>query len=150
MEGFTIKGNGDYLELVLVKVDGFPHSPGWLGYELTASLEIKSGSMRSKSEIWTSTGQLYQLYESLKTCYDTLKGQVNFSTIESDLEINIHFDVDGHVIVTGEYSEQSELTNRLTFGFRSDQTHITNTIAQLEAIVEKYGGTKGKKSPFAW
>jgi hypothetical protein len=147
MEQFTVHGeNGSHITISFEEVYGFPESTcHWGGYDVRTGIKIKSGNFQVDSNLWTSTGEIHGLYESLKSCNADLKGTVTYISYEGNLELKIDYDNMGHAGVSGRFSEQSQLENELRFEFNSDQTYLNSTINELRVIVDKYGDMKGIK-----
>lgn len=146
-EGFIIKGESNFISLELIKVFGFPHTTSHSGgYEVRATIVIKSGGFNVNSEFYTSTGELYKFLQQLKQRNRDLSGKASYTSFEGDLELIAEYDNLGHVSITGsftKFSTSDDTSNRLTYRFLSDQTFINNTISQLEIIYKKYGGLNG-------
>jgi hypothetical protein len=147
MEEFSIIGeSGSSIRIIFEEVYGFPESTcHWGGYDVRSRIEIKSGNFAVKSILWTSTGEIYALYEQLMTCNKNLKGEASYTSYEGNIQMNAVYDDLGHVTITGTFSEHNEFDNKLSFEFNSDQSYITSSISQLEKIVMKYGDMKGMK-----
>ncbi|QHL89065.1 hypothetical protein GU926_17175 [Nibribacter ruber] len=148
MEEFSIKGeNGNYLKITFQEIFGFPEKTcHWGGYELRATLEIKSGDFTAKSSLYTSTGEIYEFYTMLRDCNERLSGLASLENFEGELKLSIQFTNLGQVNVSGSLSKVDALHNELNFELNSDQSYITGTIDELKKIVAKYGGMSGLKS----
>lgn len=139
--------SGNYLRLTLDKVYGFPASTcPWGGYEVRSILEIKSSGYFVKSTLWTSTGELFALYQQLVQCNKLLAGSASYANYENNLEMIARYDNMGHVSISGRFAEQLGPDNALDFEFTTDQTYIQQTLNQLGQLVSRYGDTKGIKS----
>jgi hypothetical protein len=146
MDEFAIENGSDYLKISFAEVLGFPDSTSHFGgYDVRCCIDISSDGFVVKHEdFWTSTGVIYKFFENLSACNKALSGEVNFDTIE-DLELKIKYDTLGHASIRGKFDKGGEFGNKLEFEFITDQTFIQNTLRQLSAIVQKYGGMKGVK-----
>jgi hypothetical protein len=143
MENITLQGEENYLTITFDEVYGFPkRTCHWGGYEVRTVLKIKSGNFQVTSTLYTSTGELYELFQQLKECNNKLAGIAKYRSYEGNLEFSATYDTMGHINIKGEFSEQN---NDLKFEFLSDQTFITKTIQDLEIISEKYGDMLGVK-----
>lgn len=146
MEEFSIKGEGNLINIVFDEVFGFPDTTcHWGGYEVRATLIIKSSNFHVKATLWTSTGEIYEFLQSIKQCNNELKGEASYKSYEGNIELKAKYDNLGHVNIKGQFSEQNELDNKLKFEFNTDQTFISLTVKELELIALKYGGLKGIK-----
>ncbi|WP_143434986.1 WapI family immunity protein [Hymenobacter roseosalivarius] len=147
IEEFAIQGDsGDFLRLSFIEVYGFPNSTcPWGGYEVRATIQIKSGNYQVASTLWTSTGEIYTFFEELSKSNERLEGEARLNNYEHNLELVARYDVDGHVSVFGKFREYNSCKNELLFEFETDQTYLQATLTELKRIVAKYGGMKGIK-----
>ena len=65
--------------------------------------------------------------------------------IEHNLALVARYDMQGHVLVSGSFTEYHSSRNELRFEFATDQTYIQSTITELKKIGAKYGGMTGLK-----
>ncbi|PSR56471.1 hypothetical protein AHMF7605_24730 [Adhaeribacter arboris] len=144
IEEFSVKGeNGNWIKFSFQEVYGFPESTShWGGYEVRASLEIKSGNFNVKSILWTSTGEIQDFLKCLEASNKVLKGKVKFENYERNLEFTVTYTELGHTVVEGTYFEFGQFENELKFEFSSDQSYLTQTIKELNLISLKYGNNK--------
>lgn len=146
MESFTIQGETDFITLVFEEVFGFPENTcPWGGYDLRASIEIKSRGFHVKSTLYTATGEIFDFFQQLKNCNDKLTGIAKFMSYETNLEFTAEYDIAGHVNIKGRFSEQNQFDNELTFEFTTDQTFIRSSVDELSVIADKYGDMQGIK-----
>ena len=146
MNEFTISGEGDLIKFTFEEVYGFPDSTSFKGgYDVLAKVEIRSGNFQVTSLLYTSTGEIYQLYRHFKNCSQNLFGKAYFKTHEGNLNFFVEYDNIGHVLVKGTFSGQSGRENEFKFEFISDQSFIQSAIKELELIVGEYGDMTGKK-----
>ncbi|RKR85576.1 hypothetical protein BDD43_5847 [Mucilaginibacter gracilis] len=146
MDFFEIKGNGGHLKITFQKVFGFPDTTTHFGgYDVEADIMMASHGFSVSSPIWVTTGELFNLYNSLSKCNSEVKGNITFENYEHNLKIDVSYDLLGHVNIKGVFKHNRELYNSLTFEFISDQSYIQSTLQQLRSIVEFYGGMKGVK-----
>jgi hypothetical protein len=144
MESFKIYGDGDFVQITFDEVYGFPDTTSHFGgYEVRSKLEIKSRGFKVASILWTTTGELFEFYQLLKTSNKKLSGMIDFKTYEGNLAFSISYDTMGHVNIKGLFMEHGEFDNKLHFEFNTDQTFIKTTLQELETIVHKYGTMQG-------
>lgn len=106
MESFTIKGESDFLTLTFTEVFGFPETTcHWGGYYLRTMIEIKSRGFYVKSVLYTSTGEIYQFFQQLKSNNEKLSGTAKFISYEGNLDFTAVYDNFGHVNIKGRFSE---------------------------------------------
>ena len=140
MDSFSLKGDDSFIIVTCLEVYDLNETAGhWGHFDISATIEISSRSFTVTSGLDTGTGELYDLYQSLKKCNYELSGTVTYGNYAHELEMSIVYDDLGHVAVKGRYSETGQYSNRLEFEFKTDQTFINNTLQELGGIVNKYG-----------
>ena len=141
-ESFTLTGeSGNFLRITFAQVYGFPESTcAWGGYELRTIVEIKSDGFAVTSTFYTSTGELFQLFQQLHLCQAAVAGVAQYESYEHQLAFTISYKTMGQVIIGGKFSNYC---NTLEFEFSSDQSFMRSTLVQLQQIVSKYGDMKG-------
>ena|SRR5690606_5688528 len=144
MESFTLKGENGYIKIELEQIFDFPNRTcHWGGYDAKAKIEIKSGNFKVNSSFYTSTGEIYLFYKSLKESNTFLSGQIFYKNYEENTLITLTYDNMGHIVIDGTFSEENQFNNKLDFEFNTDQSYIKYTINELENIINKYGGMEG-------
>jgi hypothetical protein len=144
MDEFELKGNGEFLKITIQKVFGFPESTSHSGgYDTKSTIEINSGAFQAKSELWVSTGEIFEFYNALNKANELIQGIVYFVHLEDYLKFTIEYNVNGQVKIKGTFDDFE--SNSLTFEFVSDQSYIQSTLQQLRSITGIYGGMKGIK-----
>jgi hypothetical protein len=144
MESFTLKGENGYIKIELEQVFDFPNRTcHWGGYDAKAKIKITSGNFKVNSSFYTSTGEIYLFYKSLKESNTFLSGQIFYKNYEENTLITLTYDNMGHVAIEGTFSEENQFNNKIDFEFNTDQSYIKYTLNELENIVNKYGGMKG-------
>ncbi|QQL51346.1 WapI family immunity protein [Mucilaginibacter ginkgonis] len=144
-ESFCVTNGVHKIEIIFGEVLGFPDTTTFLGgYDIKGLVNIKAGCFIGACAIWTSTGQMFELYTQLSKINNVLKGEVSFSNYYDDnLKFKLVYDSLGHVAVTGTLYESSEPENVLGFEFTTDQTFISKTVSQLSSIIKTYGDSRG-------
>ena len=91
MEKLLIKGeSGSFIEIIYSEVYGFPENTSYFGgYEVSATINIKSEGFSLNSDFYTSTGEIYTFFENLKICNKNLSGSTKYISYEDNLEIFI-------------------------------------------------------------
>jgi hypothetical protein len=144
MEEFTIAGKDSFLTIALVEVLGFPDDTShWGGYDTRAGIHIQVGGFSVNSTFWTSIGELYELYQQLRVCNESVKGIVRFESYEHQLEFTAQYTPDGQLILEGVFSEFIDSNNKLIFTIITDQSYIQSTLVEMQKLVQKYGGMEG-------
>ena len=146
MVAFKMTGIGEYIELTIEEVWGFPKETSYGGgYGAKGILSIRAGQYSVIDNHYFTTGELYKFLTELKACYEKLNGTAILRNTEKELELKCEFDKFGHVIITGNFQANPVINNILSFEIFSDQTQIKDSIANLESIYEIFGNEKGKK-----
>ncbi|RYY36555.1 MAG: hypothetical protein EOP46_06015 [Sphingobacteriaceae bacterium] len=144
MEEFEIKGDKASLKVEIQNVYGYPNETSHFGgYDARLSVKIDIDGFKVIGDMYSSTGQLYELYLQLSECNFILKRSVHFENYEINLEFDTVYDINGKINVKGKFSKNSELSNILQFEFNTDQSYINSTLLQLKVFVDKYGDNKG-------
>ncbi|NGY75564.1 hypothetical protein F6Y02_01640 [Bacillus megaterium] len=52
---------------------GFPIKSHFGGYDIEGTVEIKTGNYYVLGELWFTTNDMYEFYQALNKCYNTLK-----------------------------------------------------------------------------
>lgn len=143
---FTIYAKQGFVRIALTTVFGYPEqTSAFGGYDTQSTLEIKSGGFSVLTELYVSTGDIYNFFEQLKNCYETLNGTARLDSYEMNLRVAVEFDSLGHANISGEFVERLEPPNTLKFNLTTDQTYLKNTVTELERIYKYYGNNKGVK-----
>ena len=146
MLGFEIKGNQNFIRFSVQDDFGFPDAPTHHsgGYELQILVEIKSEDFHVSKTIYSSSGELYELYSKLTACHLALHGGVNYNNYEGNVNVYLDYEINGKIIVSGTVSSFNSGDNELKFSFDSDQYYINKPLIDLKQIIDKYGNMKGK------
>lgn len=143
MEEFELKGQDSFLIIRINEVFGFPDRTSHFGgYDCIVGIDIKVGGYYVKSKFHSSTGELFDFYQKIKSCQTELNGLSEFDSYEGNLEFTVKYTF-GKVVVRGKYQETLTSDNILEFKFDSDQSYLKNTVKELNLIVNKYGGMQG-------
>lgn len=144
MDSFQLKGNNGCISISLIKVYGFPDETSHFGgYEVNASIEIKSSNYHVKGILSTTTGEIYEFYQELKTCHNTVKGTAYYRSYENNLVMQVAYNPQGHTSITGEFREHIWEDNELKFEITGDQSYFQHSLSELQRLVSKYGDNKG-------
>jgi hypothetical protein len=137
-EQITISGHGGSL---IVHVSSYerpgandPDDANWL----TSDAAIKVGVFSGEFRFALTTHDLIDFHEALKTGLSTLSGVVPFRTTERDIALEIIFDQRGTAAIKGSVEPQTSLEASLCFRFDTDQSYLTQTLRQLEAVLRKF------------
>ena len=143
---FKIYTNDGFVRIQLAKVFGYPNETcHWGGYDTQSQLEIKSQGLTVLTNLYISTGELYNFYEQLSNAYNSLTGTANLSSYEGNLNLSLTFDNLGHANINAEYREYIEPSYSVKFNMETDQSYLKETVSELERIYQKYGNSIGVK-----
>lgn len=82
---FSLKISAEqgYIKLSLKRVFGFPENTSYFGgYETQSTLEIKSNSFSVLTNLYISTGDIYNFYKELSMCYANVAGIVQLKSYD--------------------------------------------------------------------
>ena len=147
-EEFAIRGeSGDCIRIIFTEVYGFPNETcHWGGYDMRATVKIKAGDFDVLSNFFTSTGEIYNLYQQLERCNTQLEGVLKFASYEGNLEFTINYGQGGHIDLVGKYIPNNQCDNELRFSIVTDQSYMSETITELSSLFIKYGDNSGVKN----
>ena len=146
MLAFRMAGIDELIELTIDEIWGFPNETSYGGgYGAKGNLTIHAGAYFVSAAHYFTTGELYRFFNALKLGYDTLSGEAVLENTERELELKCAFTKLGHVIASGTFQANSVANNVLTFEIKTDQTQIKNSISNLQAVYEIFGGNTGKR-----
>ena len=146
MLAFKMTGIGEYIELNIEEVYGFPHETSYGGgYGAKGILTIHVDNYSVSANHYFTTGELYRFLKELNLCYKKLSGTAVLENTEHELKLKCEFNKYGHVFISGEFQANIMINNILSFEIKTDQTQIKDSINNLELVYEIFGDEKGKK-----
>ena len=144
MLAFKLTGNDEYIGLSINEVYGFPEEIAYGGgYGAKGTLEISVGSYYVHADYYFTTGELYTFLCQLQKCYDSICGEAFLVNNEQELQLNICFEKNGKVIVSGEFQEHPYVDTKLIFEMATDQAAISTVIRELLNVFHSFGDEKG-------
>jgi len=105
---------------------------------LRCGATIKAGPFTGAFNIGLTTHDVTALREQLKNALATMSDSVSFSSIENDISFDIRFDKRGSAIISGTVQPHRSLTASLAFRFDTDQSYLTQTLCQLDAVTHRF------------
>jgi len=124
-----------------VVVQGYERAPSgdyyddnWLNVQILVSAGGFKGSFRASFQ----TAELLGFRDLLSSLHNTLKGEANFETMETQLAVVLKGDGRGGISLKGEAWDQPGIGNRLEFNLALDQTHIGKALNELNDIVREF------------
>lgn len=150
MEIFCLHGT-DQSEKILFTLNdapGFPDTTSYEGgYDIICTLQIDIGCYHVKcNRLFSATGALYRFSDSLKKCYETLRGTAEYRLfLENDLVFTVSMTANGHASVKGTYQERPDQATVLAFEMETDQTCFLPVIQGIDGLKHTYGDMQGIK-----
>ncbi len=139
MASFTLGSSNR--EKVAVMVGGYEravtgnyHDDNWL----SVVVEVRSGAFSGKFDAAFLTEDFVGFRDKLVVLYDSLKGEVNFTTLEEQLSIRVVGNGHGGLTVSGEAVDQPGICNKLVFEFALDQTALLPVIREVNEIISLF------------
>ena len=129
---------GDYVRISLFDRSHPECHDYWDGNWLAASVDVQAGSFHGTVEGDIRADELVGFLEPLRRLQQTLEGTSQFETLENWLSIRATGDGIGHINVECEILDQPGIGNKLLCTLKTDQTHIRNTVAELETAVAAF------------
>ncbi|MFS8602707.1 hypothetical protein LRO89_08895 [Priestia megaterium] len=140
MDQITIRGKQGSIQIKSGKKHGSSNRKSHFGgYDIEGTVEIKSGNYYVLGELLFTTNDMYEFYQALNKCYNTLQGVATFINYETSLQIEFKFSNLGQVFIQGYYREKPYLENVLQFEIESDQSFILATLNELKTFLSQYG-----------
>ena len=144
MLAFKLTGTDENIGLSINEVYGFPEEIAYGGgYGAKGTLEISVGSYYVHADHYFTTGELYTFLCQLQKCYDSICGEAFLVNNEQELQLNICFEKNGKVIVSGEFQEHPYVDTKLIFEMATDQAAISTVIRELLNVFHSFGDEKG-------
>ena len=105
---------------------------------LTVQISVRAGGFCGRVDAAILTEELVAFLAMLRTLYDTLRGEAEFTTIEGQISLHLIGDGKGHIELSGELVDQPGIGNRLHFVFQFDQSQLAESIRGLEKITLQF------------
>ena len=145
MDSFSVRGFNGFLEVEIDKIFGFPDQTSRFGgYDTESRVKVESNGFSVDNKLWLSTGEVFDLYNSLREAHEKLNGSAKFESTERNLSFTISYEPLGHVSIKGEFYDNNQKANFLKFEISSDQSYLNSSLVELTQFVRKYGDNSGK------
>jgi hypothetical protein len=105
---------------------------------LKCEVSLKAGPFSGAFNAAFTTYDLVALAERLKGALAALSGTVSFQNTEHDVVFDIAFDKRGNASIHGTAQPHRSPEASLTFRFDTDQSYLTQTLRQLEAVLRSF------------
>jgi len=128
-------------ERVEVTVSGYERQPSGDYHDdnwLTVEVSLVVGGFRGRFQASFLTAELTEFRDQLVALNKSLKGEAKLATMETQLLLSLTGNGRGGISLKGEAWDQPGIGNRLAFGFNLDQTHLANTLRELDAVIERF------------
>lgn len=110
------------------------YDDNWLVVEIC----VRAGRFRGKVSATILAGELDGFLQELKSLYQTLNSNAEFTTLEEQLTLNLIGNGKGHIELRGETVDQPGIGNRLSFTLQLDQSQLATSIRELERVVAQF------------
>lgn len=118
-------------EFVEISLPSSYSTEGWV----QADIEIAVRCFHGRINPWVEAGDFERFTKSLRTLYETLKGEAEFSPLEKQFTLKFVGTTGGHIHVTGDAWSQATHENKLAFTFELDQSYLLAPLGELEDLV---------------
>ena len=128
-------------ERVEVTVSGYERQPSGDYHDdnwLTVEVSLAVGGFGGRFQASFLTAELTEFRDQLVALNKSLKGEAKLATMETQLLLSLTGNGRGGISLKGEAWDQPGIGNRLAFGFNLDQTHLANTLRELDAVIERF------------
>jgi hypothetical protein len=141
MTGAAFSLGGSEHERVEVTVSGYERQPSGDYHDdnwLTVEVSLAVGGFRGRFQASFLTAELTEFRDQLAALNTSLKGEAKLVTMETQLLLSLSGNGRGGILLKGEAWDQPGIGNCLAFGLDIDQTHLANTLQELDAIIERF------------
>lgn len=128
-------------EQVVVTVYGYERSvtgeyfdDNWVSVEVSVS----AGAFSGRYQAAFLTEDFVRFQSSLQPLFETLTGQAEFTTLEEQLTFKVAAVSRGNIEVNGIALDQAGIGNKIQFHFEFDQTHLAETLRDLNEIIASF------------
>jgi len=122
ISGYERQPTGDY------------HDDNWL----TVEVSLAVGGFRGRYSASFLTEELVSFRDQIAALYKSLSGEAKLITMENQLFLALTGNGRGGVSLKGEAWDQPGVGNRLEFRLELDQTYLASTLAELDAVIERF------------
>jgi hypothetical protein len=105
---------------------------------LRCEVAVKVGPFAGTFKAAFTTYDLIAFSERLRSAVTTLAGSVSFQNTEGDIDLDIALDKRGGAVIKGRANPNGLLETFLQFRLDSDQSYLTQTLGQLEAVLRSF------------
>jgi len=122
---------GSDSEFIEITLPSSYSTEGWA----QADVEIAVRCFHGKINPWVDAGDFESFTKKLRTLYDSLQGEAEFSPLEKQFTLKFAGTTGGHIHVTGVAWSQATHENKLAFSFVLDQSYLLAPLRELENLV---------------
>ena len=136
MHSFSFGGREqERLEITVISREGEASDDyAWL----TVEISICAGHFQGKFPAAFVTQELAVLYGDGMILYESLKGTVEFKTLERQLGFIMKSNNLGHIELIGEVLDEPGTGNKLNFRLTFDQTQLRTSLTELASVLSAY------------
>jgi hypothetical protein len=111
-----------------------PEDANWLSCYIT----VKAGVFAGEYQASLTTHDFVDFQQQLARAVERLEGAACFETMEDVLRIAVDVKSNGHALISGIARSVGAGRTHLTFEITSDQSCLSETNSQLQAIVQTF------------
>lgn len=123
-------------EYIKITLPGSYSTEGWAKADVEIAVRCFHGSINP----WVEATDLERFANKLRTLYESLQGEAEFSPLDRQFTLKFVGAAGGHVHVTGEAWSQATYENKLEFTLELDQSYLLTPLRDLESLLAQ--GTK--------
>ena len=124
---------GSKSEFIEIELPESFSDEGWAQVDV----EIVVNCFRGKVKPWVDSGDFERFTKALRSLYDTLKGEAEFTPREGQFTLKMVGKTGGRIEVSGEAWSQATYENKLEFTLDLDQTYLLLPLSELESIMAR-------------
>ncbi len=129
------------IERIEVDVQGYERDltgEYWDDHWLTVQICVRVGGFRGAVSATIITTDLSELLAQLQPLYETLNGVAEFRTMEEQLALTLTGSQLGQIELRGIVLDRPGVGNRLGFSIQFDQSHLAQSIKELDEVVARF------------
>lgn len=128
-------------EQVVVTVYGYERAIAGEYFDdnwVTVEVSVSAGAFSGRYQAAFLTEDFVRFQSSLQPLFETLTGEAEFTTLEEQLTLKVAAVSRGNIEVNGIALDQAGIGNKLQFHFEFDQTHLAETLRDLNGIIASF------------
>ncbi|WP_421761233.1 WapI family immunity protein [Devosia sp.] len=128
----TFGASADFLALEFKGVEyDEPEPYRWVRVQVL----FRFGAFKGSFPASFLTGEVRDMHAAVRTLHSTLRGVVEFSTLEHQVQFTLEMATTGKLKFMGQLTDNAAAANRLKFETELDQTYLVPVLAALDRVV---------------